>query len=128
MRYDWRQVLFTDESRFSLECDIICVLVWRAYRPAYHSEGQFECSKVCRRDPEILFIPHVAAVGGFFLLMQCNARLYTSLLVDNLIEAEIIQLMEWLAISNNLNPIGNVWTHSEDALLQNQGLLLLPKI
>ncbi|GFW45248.1 transposable element Tcb1 transposase [Trichonephila clavipes] len=26
---DWSQVLFTDESRFSLECDTRHVLVWR---------------------------------------------------------------------------------------------------
>ncbi|GFV05817.1 HTH_Tnp_Tc3_2 domain-containing protein [Trichonephila clavipes] len=28
-QYDWSQVLFTDESRFSLECDTRRVLVWR---------------------------------------------------------------------------------------------------
>ncbi|GFV80633.1 transposable element Tcb2 transposase [Trichonephila clavipes] len=28
-QHDWSQVLFTDESRFSLECDTRCVLVWR---------------------------------------------------------------------------------------------------
>ncbi|GFW08478.1 transposable element Tcb2 transposase [Trichonephila clavipes] len=29
-QHDWSQVLFTDESRFSLECDTRRVLVWRA--------------------------------------------------------------------------------------------------
>ncbi|GFS53696.1 hypothetical protein TNCV_731041 [Trichonephila clavipes] len=28
-QHDWSQVLFTDESLFSLECDTRCVLVWR---------------------------------------------------------------------------------------------------
>ncbi|GFT09147.1 transposable element Tcb2 transposase [Trichonephila clavipes] len=28
-QHDWSQVLFTDESRFSLECDTRHVLVWR---------------------------------------------------------------------------------------------------
>ncbi|GFX19429.1 transposable element Tcb2 transposase [Trichonephila clavipes] len=28
-QHDWSQVLFTDESRFSLECDTRRVLVWR---------------------------------------------------------------------------------------------------
>ncbi|GFU69397.1 transposable element Tcb2 transposase [Trichonephila clavipes] len=42
-QHDWSQVLFTDESRFSLECDTRRVLVWRdrgtRNNPAFVREG-----------------------------------------------------------------------------------------
>ncbi|GFS81381.1 zygotic DNA replication licensing factor mcm6 [Trichonephila clavipes] len=45
-QHDWRQVLFTDESRFSLDCDTRRVLVWRdrgtRNNPAFvHERSQY---------------------------------------------------------------------------------------
>ncbi|GFV88828.1 transposable element Tcb2 transposase [Trichonephila clavipes] len=104
---DWSQVLFTDESRFSLECDTRHVLVWRdrgtrnnaafvrekvtiqksrldgmgwnqhrrTYGPAYHSEWNFDRPK------------------------DDNAQPHRARLVENMLEAETIQRMEWPACS-----------------------------
>ncbi|GFU24047.1 uncharacterized protein TNCV_4177411 [Trichonephila clavipes] len=38
-----------------------------------------------------------------------NARPHTARLVENMLEAEIIQRMEWPAFSPDLNPIKHVW-------------------
>ncbi|GFY32396.1 transposable element Tcb1 transposase [Trichonephila clavipes] len=92
-QHDWSQVLFTDESQFSLESDTRRVLVWRdrgtrkitiqkswlagmgwnqhkrTYKPAYHSEWHFDGPK------------------------DDNARPHRARLVENMLEAETIERM-----------------------------------
>ncbi|GFW52500.1 hypothetical protein TNCV_404281 [Trichonephila clavipes] len=60
-------------------------------------------------------------------VVEVNIIPYMALLVENLIETETIQHTKWPAFSNDLDRIKHVWTHSIDALLQDQGLLLLYK-
>ncbi|XP_023244780.1 uncharacterized protein LOC111642644 [Centruroides sculpturatus] len=50
-----------------------------------------------------------AAVGPGFVLMDDNARPHRAALVDDYLENEGFMRMDWLAYSQDLNPIENLW-------------------
>ncbi|GFX75158.1 transposable element Tc1 transposase [Trichonephila clavipes] len=138
-QHDWSQVLFTDESRFSLECDTRRVLVWRdrgtRNNPAFVREratGSFVTQNYSRSQSEVPrdlhnlhiirngtltgrryadeilrlhVIPYIGAIGDSFVFQDDNARPHRARLVENMLEAETIQRMEWPACSPDLNPI-----------------------
>ncbi|GFV30791.1 transposable element Tcb2 transposase [Trichonephila clavipes] len=140
-QHDWSQVLFTDESRFSLECDTRRVLVWRdrdtrnnpafvRERSQYRRAGWMVWGGISiggrtdlhiigngtltrqRYADEILrphVIPYAGAIGDSFVFQDDNARPHRARLVENMLEAETIQCMEWPVCSPDLNPIKHVW-------------------
>ncbi|GFW40207.1 transposable element Tcb2 transposase [Trichonephila clavipes] len=101
---DWSQVLFTGESRFSLECNIRRVLVWR--------ESGTRNNTIFVQEDEILrphAIPCATAIGDFLLLMQDKAKPHSPCLVKNFLEAEAIQCIELPPCCPYVNPIKHVW-------------------
>ncbi|GFW55916.1 transposable element Tcb2 transposase [Trichonephila clavipes] len=140
-QHDWSQVLFTDESRFSQECDTRRVLVWRdrgtrnnptfvRERSQYRRAGWMVWCGISiggRTDLHIIrngtltgrryaneilrphVIPYAGAIGDSFAFQDANTRPHRARLVENMLEAETIQRMEWQAFSPDLNPIEHVW-------------------
>ncbi|GFU43633.1 hypothetical protein TNCV_4483131 [Trichonephila clavipes] len=98
----------------------------RTYGPAYHSEWHFDGPKVCRRDTfRPYVIPYAVAIGDSFVFQDDNERPHRARLVENMLEAETIQRMEWPACSPDLNQSSMFGKCSDDALLRDQGRLLL---
>ncbi|GFV82153.1 transposable element Tc1 transposase [Trichonephila clavipes] len=89
---DWRRVIFSDESRFSLSDDYHRTRVWRR-------TGQ-------RSDPAFIVERHTAISQGA-IYQQDNARPHTARLSQQCLQG--YDVLPWPTRSPDLSPIENVW-------------------
>lgn len=57
----------------------------------------------------LLFVQHAGAVGQDFLLMDDYARPHWACVINEYIEQEGIEHMDWPVCSSDLNPIERLW-------------------
>ncbi|GFW26136.1 transposable element Tcb2 transposase [Trichonephila clavipes] len=114
-RNEWSNVLFSDESRFSVHPDNRRIFIWRdrgsRNNPAFVRES-VRVGGVGVFEEEILrpiVVPYAAAIGDDFILMDNNCRPHCANLVEDFLFEEEIVRMEWPACSPDMNPIQHVW-------------------
>ncbi|GFX54748.1 transposable element Tcb2 transposase [Trichonephila clavipes] len=109
-RNEWSNVLFSDESRFSVHPDNRRIFIRRDRGNFYIIRDGPPTAR--RYRDEILrpiVVPYAAAIGDDLILMDDNCRPHHPNLVEDFLFEEGIVRMEWPACSPDMNPIKHVW-------------------
>nr|CAH7750236.1 unnamed protein product [Callosobruchus chinensis] len=94
----WRNVLFSDESRFGLARDDYRERVWR------------------ENIINAIVQPLRNEIGDQFIFMDDNARPHRTRAVQQTLENGNIARLEWPAMSPDINPIERVWDYVSRAI------------
>ncbi|GFU69018.1 transposable element Tcb1 transposase [Trichonephila clavipes] len=114
-RNEWSNLLFSDESRFSVHPDNRRIFFWRdrgsRNNPAFVHEsvvfggGGVLVDEILRP----IVVPYAVAIGNDFFLMDDNSRPHRANFVEDSLFKEGIKRLEWPARSTDMNPIEHVW-------------------
>ncbi|GBN08962.1 hypothetical protein AVEN_220705-1 [Araneus ventricosus] len=132
-RDEWRDVLFTDESRFSIRLssgENVTLGIILHLRTKVSDLADMDWAGVSINGRTDLYIirngeltaqrcrddilrpivgPYAASIWVESILMDDNARPHCARLVDNFLFNEGILRMDWPAYSSDINPIEHVW-------------------
>ncbi|GFY19882.1 transposable element Tcb1 transposase [Trichonephila clavipes] len=128
-RNEWSNVLFSNESRFSVHPDNRCIFIRRergsrnntAFVLVYGGisidgrtylyiiqDGLLTARRYRDEILRPIVVPYAAAIGDDFILMDDNCRPHRANLVEDFLFEEGIVRMEWPACSP-VDPIEHVW-------------------